>query len=259
MLLAGYAREQVGCRDIVAKPLDVGVKPAGVRHTDHFWPHGVRALRIVLSSSVIAEMGELSQITERWDWITGSEAVRPLLRTASLLRQANRNKTDLEEDFYDAFAALLPEMPARITADAPSWLLQARDHLETSYASGIRLTHLAKEADVHPVYFARQFRRFFGRNISSYVRKLKTRTTVHLLASQPYSLAQIASETGFSDQAHMTRDLRERVWSYSGAISSLGEVTKMNWIAEVQIIQYPPDLSGLSSLQRRKRNIGSKK
>lgn len=205
LLLSGYTREAVGRRDIIAGPLDVGLKPAGICHTDHFWPKGVRALRIVLNPSLFAEMGELLRITEYWDWIEGSKAVRPLLRTASLLRQAEHNDAEMEEGLYDALAALLPKMTMRKAADAPSWLRQARDHLETSYASGVRLTHLARQANLHPVYFARQFRRYFGSNVGTYVRKLQTRAVAESLTKQEYNLAQIASHIGFSDQSHMTR------------------------------------------------------
>lgn len=65
LLLAGYTREQVRGRDMVAGPLDVGVKPAGIRHQDHFWPNGVRALRVVLSESLLAELERSSRIMER--------------------------------------------------------------------------------------------------------------------------------------------------------------------------------------------------
>ena len=59
LILAGYAREQVGCEDVTINPLQVGLKPAGLRHTDHFWPNGVRALRISLSSALISPLLDL--------------------------------------------------------------------------------------------------------------------------------------------------------------------------------------------------------
>ena len=209
LILSGYAREQVGCRESASSPLQVGLKPAGLRHTDHFGPRGVRALRILFSPSFLSELrselGSELQMIERWDWITGSKAVRPLLRLAHHLRQGTPDNTEVTEHIYESLAGLLPPLPTRCTAEAPSWLCQAREQLDASYASGIRLTQLAREANVHPVYFARQFRRFFGCSVGRYVRQLQFRATVTLLAEQQANLAQIAYATGFSDQAHLTR------------------------------------------------------
>src|SRR5215471_6053351 len=102
LLLAGYTREQVRGQDMVAGPLDVGVKPAAIRHQDHFCPDGVRALRIVLSESLLAEC---SLIMDRWEWLRGSEAVRPLLRTVKAMRQKSSHD-EIEESLYDSVAAV---------------------------------------------------------------------------------------------------------------------------------------------------------
>jgi AraC family transcriptional regulator len=205
LILSGYAREQVGCGDLIASPLKIGLKPAGLRHTDHFWSNGVRALRILFYPSFFSEAGSTLQMMERWDWRTGSQAVRPLLRLARSLPQDETHDTEVTENIYESLAVLLSASPARCTSEPPLWLRYARDHLETSYSSGIRLTHLAREAKVHPVYFARQFRRFFGCSVGEYVRQLQFRATATLLADPQANLAQIAHHVGFSDQAHLTR------------------------------------------------------
>jgi AraC family transcriptional regulator len=205
LILAGYAREQVGCEDVTINPLQVGLKPAGLRHTDHFWPNGVRALRISLSPALISPRGSELQIIERWDWLNDSQSVRPLLRLAHCLRRAESNADEVMENIYDALAGLLPPTTSRCAVAAPLWLCRAREHLHTSYSQGIRLTHLAREADVHPVYFARQFRRFFGCSVGRYVRQLQFCAAAAMLAKRHTNLAQVACHVGFSDQAHMTR------------------------------------------------------
>ena len=204
LLLAGYTREQVRGRDLVAGPLDVGVKPAGIRHQDHFWPNDVRALRIVLSEPLLAELEKSSRIMERWEWLRRSSAVQPLLRTVKSLREKS-NHAEVEECLYDSIAAMLTKTDDAKPSDAPSWLREAREHLEASYASGVRLRHLANQAKVHPVYFARMFRRFFGSSVGQHVRNLHLRAAAALLADPRRSLAEIACQAEFSDQSHMTR------------------------------------------------------
>ena len=204
LLLAGYTREQVRGRDMIASPLDVGVKPAGIRHQDHFWPNGVRALRVILSESLLSELETTSRVMERWEWLRGSDAVQPLLRTVKALR-AKSGHAEIEESLHESVAAMLTTTNGMKPADAPPWLCHAREHLETSYSSGVRLRQLANQAKVHPVYFARMFRRFFGCSVGQHVRRIQLRAAAALLANGRYSLAEIACQSEFSDQAHMTR------------------------------------------------------
>src|SRR5436190_16406017 len=114
LILAGHTREQVGNQDIVASPLDIGLKPANLSHTDHFCPNGVRVVRVSLAASLFTELGSQSQILERWDWIKGSDAVRPLLQVADKLRRSNASKTEIKDDVYESLASLLPARKNRM-------------------------------------------------------------------------------------------------------------------------------------------------
>jgi AraC family transcriptional regulator len=205
LILAGHTREQVGNEDIVASPLDIGLKPANLSHTDHFCPNGVRVVRVSMAASLFTELGSDAQTLERWDWIRGSDAVRPLLQAADKLRRNNSCQAEIKEDVYESLASLLPAKQKRSTADAPEWLRQALERLQESYVEGVRLSELAEQAAVHPVYFARQFRRFYGFSVGQYVRQLQFREAATLLANQKNSLAQIAYKVGCADQAHLTR------------------------------------------------------
>jgi AraC family transcriptional regulator len=203
LILAGHAREQVGCHELVAGPLTVGLKPAGLRHTDDFGPHGVRALRILFAPAFFAGQETRLHALDRWDWIVGSLAIGPLLRLAHGLRQEALDEAAAAEFVQESVAGLLPSPAGRADA-APSWLRRARECLDATYAEGTRLTRLAREARVHPIDIARQFRRFFGCSVGRYVRQLQFRAAAALLA-ECASLAQVACRVGFSDQAHLTR------------------------------------------------------
>ena len=207
LLLKGHVREEVGCRDVLANPLDVGIKAPGIRHTDRFWSEGGRIIRISLSHSLISDLKSKSLIRERWNWTTNSLAIRPFLRVGHSILHNKSSNAEVCDGICEILAALLPVKSDYSARHAPLWLRHAKERLVSSYADGIRLTHLAEEANVHPVYFARQFRRFFGCSVGRYVRRLQLQSVTSLLASHKYSLAQIACQAGFSDQAHMTRIL----------------------------------------------------
>jgi AraC family transcriptional regulator len=61
---------------------------------------------------------------------------------------------------------------------------------------------------VHPVHLAREFRRHFGLSPSEHRRRGRLRRAGRLLADSKVTLVDAAMAAGYSDQAHMTRDLR---------------------------------------------------
>jgi AraC-like DNA-binding protein len=88
---------------------------------------------------------------------------------------------------------------------------QARDLISGRFRDPIRSTDLAAELNVHPVYLARVFRRRFGVSMHRYVRRLRVRRAAEMLADDGQSVAAIAIELGFADQAHFCRSFREEL------------------------------------------------
>jgi AraC family transcriptional regulator len=91
-----------------------------------------------------------------------------------------------------------------IESNAPRWLAKATDILHARFRDSISLRGIALEVGVHPVYFARVFRRAHGRNVSEYLRALRL-TEAARLVMQGDSLAHAAYTAGFADQAHFSR------------------------------------------------------
>ncbi|HEV8695413.1 MAG TPA: helix-turn-helix transcriptional regulator [Lysobacter sp.] len=71
-----------------------------------------------------------------------------------------------------------------------------------------RLSALAHIADVHPVYFARAFRRRYGCSPGEYLRHCRMERAISLLHDRQMTLAQIAAVCGFVDQSHFTHSFR---------------------------------------------------
>lgn len=202
MVLRGNVREQVKSQDILAKEFDVGIKSPEVKHTDHFCPQGVRVIRLSIAPDFVTELKKQSLINEGWHWQTGSNAIRPFLRIGQSLSNQNSNISD---DVHELLAALLPTKSLHQNTDAPLWLKLAKNQLDETFNEGMRLNQLAENAEVHPVYFARKFREFFGCSVGTYIRQLQFKEVHNLIASGKTNLSQIACEAGFSDQAHLTR------------------------------------------------------
>jgi AraC family transcriptional regulator len=100
--------------------------------------------------------------------------------------------------------------------DGPAWLERAREQLHDEWMHTPRLSALAHNADVHPVYFARAFRRRFGCSPGEYLRRCRMEQAISLLHDHRMGLAEIAAVCGFVDQSHFAHTFR-RVYRYTPA------------------------------------------
>jgi AraC family transcriptional regulator len=110
----------------------------------------------------------------------------------------------LDELFVETLACLAPT-DAGLAAGAPSWLAEVRAALD---AESLPIRQLARRAQVHPIHLAREFRRHYGLSPSEHRRRMRLHRAADLLSRRDDSLAAIALEAGFADQAHMSRDMR---------------------------------------------------
>ena len=92
--------------------------------------------------------------------------------------------------------------------DGPAWLERAREQLDDDWMHTPRLSALARNADVHPVYFSRAFRRRFGCSPGEYLRHCRMERAIGLLHDPNMGLAQVAVACGFVDQSHFTHAFR---------------------------------------------------
>jgi AraC family transcriptional regulator len=61
------------------------------------------------------------------------------------------------------------------------------------------LAELAHQADVHPVYLARAFRRHYGCSPGTYLRRCRMDRAIDLLGDTGLSVAEVAANCGFVD------------------------------------------------------------
>ncbi|HYK00518.1 MAG TPA: helix-turn-helix domain-containing protein [Thermoanaerobaculia bacterium] len=72
----------------------------------------------------------------------------------------------------------------------------------------VTVSSLAGELSMHPVALARAFGREPGCSLTAYRRRARVRRAIELLTSTRMPLAEIAGESGFSDQSHLSRIFR---------------------------------------------------
>jgi len=198
VVLAGSLVETACGAERAARRGSVVYKPAGERHADVFGPAGAETLQIVLAPG---------RDVPRYDWRDGGLAgAVGLALEAALAIGDDAGRLDAE----GLVEALLGRGAERDPAGpAPRWLEAVVEHLHAHRDRALHAADLEHVAPVHPVHLARVFRRHRGCSIGEYLRRLRLdRAAESLAEGEAASLARIAMEAGFADQAHFTRAFR---------------------------------------------------
>ena len=87
---------------------------------------------------------------------------------------------------------------------------RATELLRENLDGGVRLADLARECNLSASYFARSFKASFGVTSRAWLTRMRIERAKELLATT-LSLADVASESGFGDQAAFTRTFRRLV------------------------------------------------
>ena len=96
---------------------------------------------------------------------------------------------------------------------------RARAFLEDHWSQAVTLEDLAREAQMSPTYFCRQFSRTHGLSPHRYQVVLRVNRAKDLLACGA-RIADVAALTGFSDQSHLGRHLKSCLGVTPGEIAS---------------------------------------
>ena len=115
-----------------------------------------------------------------------------------------------------AIELLADAVRANAPSGRPAWVVRLIDRIESDLAGAPTLGHLAAEIGLHPAHVSRVFRRACGETLGEFVRRRRLEEAARALASD-VSLAEIAAQAGFSDQAHFTRVFRRHFGVSPGA------------------------------------------
>ncbi len=91
-----------------------------------------------------------------------------------------------------------------VTALSPAQLRRVVLYIEQHLDEDLPLTVLAAVADLSPSHFARRFKAATGQAPHRYVLARRVNGAKRLLLETDLPLAEVAAETGFSSQAHLT-------------------------------------------------------
>jgi AraC-like DNA-binding protein len=100
------------------------------------------------------------------------------------------------------------ERPDELAAHTHELLPVVR-HIEEHYPEPVSMAAMATRAGLSPTHFNRRFRQLLRMTPVQYLRTVRVQAARRLLAETSLGLAQIAIDTGFTDQSHFTRRFRQ--------------------------------------------------
>lgn len=142
----------------------------------------------------------------------------PLIEGTAVVALAERVDTEctrgddvspliLEALAYEVIAFAARE-PGRESESRPRCLQQVKDFIQAESQATIRMTDLARVANVHPAHLARIFRDRLGMTPGDYVRQVRVRRGAELLKDSELSIAEVALRCDFYDQSHFSRTFK---------------------------------------------------
>ncbi|WP_240454517.1 helix-turn-helix domain-containing protein [Caulobacter sp. 17J65-9] len=193
-----YLSTADGADDAPASPLVI-YNPPGTAHRDCFGPGLGRFLAVSMPAETLGALDWADRAPRSAVRLRRPDAYAGVWRLLRAVRHEPTTET-LESLCLELVGAATDE---RAAASAPSWLARARELLtEAPPAGGVAA--VAAEVGVHPVYLARAFRRHLACTPAEYARRRRVERAADLLARTRTPLGQIAADTGFCDQSHLT-------------------------------------------------------
>ena len=209
LIRGGSYTEAYGRRTRECRPMTLVFHPPGEPHAQTFSGSPVASFNVEIGAQWLQRAAEWSGHLDQPAEFQGGEVVELALK---LFHEFSCDDADSEL----SIEGLALEILAGCTCGAanpcdelhPRWLVEARDMLDSHFREPLTLRSMAREAGVHPVYFAAAFRRFYHRSVGEYLRTRRLEYVRTKLREPEVSLAEIAIDAGFADQSHLTRNFK---------------------------------------------------
>jgi AraC family transcriptional regulator len=197
-------------RDEWGTGFDLVYNPPGTVHRDCFVEPGGRFMSVAIDNSVIVPRG-LPRV------IRSPAARRAAFRLLGEIILPAPDPLQVEGHLWTLLAA---EDDNEVDL-GPTWLGEADALIDARAADpGLTVAKLAAELSLHPVYFARAYRRGRGVGPSSAIQKRRLERAIASMG-KPRRLSEVAASCGYADQSHLCRSMRKYLGITPSAIRRL--------------------------------------
>jgi len=209
ILLHGTYTENYGRRRRECKRSTLVFHPPNEAHSTHFLNEGGHLFRFEIKPALFDRMSECSAaFSEPVEFDGGLPA-----QVAARLYREFRQTDEVSSLVIEGLALEVSSYVARAHKyerfkGPPIWLSRARDLIQKEFCTKLSLEQIAKSAGVHPLHLVRVFRKFEGCTIGEYIKRLRIEFAAQQLSNSEISLAELAVNCGFCDQAHFSKSFK---------------------------------------------------
>jgi AraC family transcriptional regulator len=209
--LRGVYTERYGKREVVCRPSALTFRSSAQTHEALVHDLETRVFVLEISSQWIERLrADSLTLDSAFEFYGGT-----VTRLGARLNREFHNTDSAAKLAIEGLALeLLAEaarQPSYGIGAVPPWLRQAREMVIEHFSETLKLTQIAAEVGVHPVYLATAFRRKFGVTVGEFVRKLRIEHACAELHKEDVPLSAIALQAGFADQSHFSKVFKSYV------------------------------------------------
>lgn len=223
MLIYGDMQESLDRRKHhPCRAFDIGLQPAGFRHSNCIGELGLRSVMILFDDSFPRRLGVDPKKLRSYCFLRNCSAIK--LGT-DLYNNILSNRVSVDE-----FCSIAQSMFCLIAAQSeiekksrPDWLTNVLNQSLEENELDAQVSKLAKDAQRHPDYFSRSFTKHYGENFCNFKNRRRVCEAARLLANSTKGIADISSQCGFSDQPHMTRMFNEYLGTTPSKLRTLAQ------------------------------------
>jgi len=209
LLLDGHYAESYRNWSWTYRPFTMGFHPEGMSHADECGVDNSRFFLIELENAWMERLRDYSPISPIEPRVCDAKAG---LLAARLFRESKRCTLQLpllmEGLVLEILSTMVPDSVSE--RKKPRWVAKVREILEEEFSQKHTLEEIARRLDLHPVYLTRAFRKLTGESPGHFLSRIRVRNAIERLTNTEMSIAEIALVTGFSDQSHLTRALKQQ-------------------------------------------------
>jgi AraC family transcriptional regulator len=177
--------------------------PPGTTHRDHFEQGKGSFFTISISTARLSETTD-AELLPAARHLSDERAYGLATSLLSECARWDASSPLKAESLYSELVAAA-SYPSIGSKSRPSWLGAAYELIQDSHRENPSIRHIARAVGVHPTHLARTFRTFLGCTPGDVLRTRRLVKAAELLLRSNLPLAEIALETGFSDQAQFTK------------------------------------------------------
>ncbi len=126
----------------------------------------------------------------------------------ALTHSVVQNECACMADAYRLFSEIFKESSAKEIRPSPS-LAAIKEYMDQNFASPeLRVAALAERHKTSEVYFRREFKKHYGESPLEYIKRRRIEMACHLLRTELYSIADVASRSGFDSISYFSLEFK---------------------------------------------------